>query len=49
MEQIIPIALLHMGRSMDHQLVLQKVLNRKYYQQESLMASSDPDEIKIHL
>ena len=34
---------------MDHQLDIQKVHNQKYYQQESLIASSDPDVIKIHL
>ena len=33
----------------DHQLELQKVHIRNSYQQESLMASSDPDVIKIHL
>ena len=37
------------GGIMDHQMDLQKVHNRKYYQQESLMASPDPDVIKIHL
>ena len=41
--------LLQMEGSMDHQWDLQKVHNRKYYQQESLMACSDPDVIKIHL
>ena len=34
---------------MDHQLDLQKAQNRKYYQKVSLMVSSDPDVIKIHL
>ena len=34
---------------MDLQLDLQKVHNQKYYQPESVMASSDPDVIKIHL
>ena len=35
--------------NMAHQLEPQKVHNRKYYQQESLIASSDPDVIKIPL
>ena len=43
------IALLQMERMMDHQMELQKVHSRKQYQQESLMASSDPDVNKIHL
>ena len=34
---------------MDHQLELQKVHNRRVFQQESLIASSDSDVIKIHL
>ena len=34
---------------MDHELDPQKAHNQNYYQKESLMASSDPDMIKIHL
>ena len=34
---------------MDHQLDLQKVPNRKQYQQEPLRSSSDPEVVKIHL
>ena len=36
------------GDRMNHQLEIQKVRNPKQYQQEFLMASSDPDVIKIH-
>ena len=43
--QYLTIALRQMEGGMDHQLDPQKVHNRKYYQQESLMASSDPDVI----
>ena len=37
------------GGSMDHQLVLQKVHNGKQYQQEYIVASSDPDVLNMHL
>ena len=43
------IALLQMEGSMDHQLDLQKDHNPKILSTRVLMASSDPDVIKIHL
>ena len=47
--RILIIDFLQMDGSIDHQLDLQKVPNQKNHQQESLVSSSDPGMIIIHM